>query len=216
MHHLINRGLAGNIKIARRLIQSGNPMIRTILEGILSVHPILLNRAPTLHRLGIQAFQPILIEGRAIKLHPLVCPAFNADFDGDQMAIHIPLCKEALDEAYTLMLAPNNFLSPASGEPIILPSQDMVLGAYYLTALNYSKSKFINHYFCNANDVLLAYQQGKINLHTPIWLKTSRHKAKNLQKFLLDDSSNVSYVNTTPGRVLLNNIIFKNLSIKDE
>ena len=136
IHQLINNGLASNMKLAKKLIQTGEPIICTILENILGHHTVLLNRAPTLHKLGIQAFEPILVAGRAIQLHPLVCTAFNADFDGDQMAIHVPLSIEAQAEAKKLMLAPNNFLSPATGEPIILPSQDMVLGCYYLTVDN--------------------------------------------------------------------------------
>ncbi len=215
MHFLINEGLAANIKVARSLIQSCHPIIEVYLEELLLNHPILLNRAPTLHRLGIQAFQPIIVEGRAIKLHPLVCPAFNADFDGDQMAIHIPLSNEAIFEAYNLMLSPNNFISPASGEPIIVPSQDMVLGSYYLTSLTYcNKNSFTNHYFCNSNDVMLAYQQNKINLHTPIWVRTNQSNHTKLQQFSMKDGSKVNYYNTTTGRLILNNLIFKNLNIK--
>lgn len=136
IHRLIYEGLVNNIKAAKNIIQNNEALAWEILEQVMSGHPILLNRAPTLHRLGIQSFEPILVEGRAIKLHPLVCPAFNADFDGDQMAVHIPLCLEAQSEARMLMLAPNNFLSPATGDPILTPSQDMVLGCYYLTANN--------------------------------------------------------------------------------
>merc|ERR1712153_195821 len=136
IQQLIKNGLASNMKLAKKLIQTGEPFIWAILESILEGHPILLNRAPTLHRLGIQAFEPILVEGRAIQLHPLVCPAFNADFDGDQMAIHVPLSLEAQAEARILMLAPNNFLSPATGDAILTPSQDMVLGCFYLTVNN--------------------------------------------------------------------------------
>ena len=124
-------------------------------------HPI-LNRAPTLHRLGIQAFEPILVEGRAIKLHPLVCPAFNADFDGDQMAVHIPLCLEAQTEARLLMLAPNNFLSPATGDPILTPSQDMVLGCYYLTANNPSQQKKMNRIFLTSKMQYLHINKHKL------------------------------------------------------
>ena len=136
IRELINQGLANNMKIAKNLIQQNELIIEPVLEKILTNHPIFLNRAPTLHRLGIQAFEPILVKGRAIKLHPLVCSAFNADFDGDQMAVHIPLSLEAQAECYMLMLAPYNFLSPSNGEPIIMPSQDMVLGCYYLTVNN--------------------------------------------------------------------------------
>jgi len=136
IRELINQGLASNMKIAKNLIQQSESLLDPVLEKVLKSHPIFLNRAPTLHRLGIQAFEPILVQGRAIKLHPLVCSAFNADFDGDQMAVHIPLSVQAQSECYMLMLAPYNFLSPANGDPIIMPSQDMVLGCYYLTVNN--------------------------------------------------------------------------------
>merc|ERR1739841_200549 len=136
-----------NIRAAKNLIQRRTPLVWETLETVVHGHPILLNRAPTLHRLGIQSFEPILVDGRAIKLHPLVCPAFNADFDGDQMAVHIPLCLEAQTEARLLMLAPNNFLSPATGDPILTPSQDMVLGCYYLTANNPTEQIDGEHYF---------------------------------------------------------------------
>ena len=127
IRELINQGLASNMKLAKNLIQQNDSILPLVLQKILSRHPIFLNRAPTLHRLGIQAFEPILVNGRAIKLHPLVCTAFNADFDGDQMAVHVPPSLEAQSECYMLMLAPYNFLSPANGEPIITPSQDTVL-----------------------------------------------------------------------------------------
>jgi len=143
----MNQGLASNMKVAKKFIQQNESIIDAVLEKVLLNHPIFLNRAPTLHRLGIQAFEPILVEGRAIKLHPLVCSAFNADFDGDQMAVHIPLSLEAQAEAFLLMLAPYNFLSPATGEPIIVPSQDMILVCYYLTVNNIKKLKGSNHYF---------------------------------------------------------------------
>ena len=166
IHRLIYEGLVNNIKAAKNIIQKNEVLTWKILAQVMKGHPILLNRAPTLHRLGIQSFEPILVEGRAIKLHPLVCPAFNADFDGDQMAVHIPLCLEAQTEARILMLAPNNFLSPATGEPILTPSQDMVLGCYYLTANNPSQYRTKNHNFSNFADTLVAYQQGQIGLHT--------------------------------------------------
>jgi DNA-directed RNA polymerase subunit beta' len=181
IQQLIKNGLASNMKLAKKLIQTGEPFIWAILESILEGHPILLNRAPTLHRLGIQAFEPILVEGRAIQLHPLVCPAFNADFDGDQMAIHVPLSLEAQAEARMLMLATNNFLSPATGDPILLPSQDMVLGSYYLSVNTYLKDKFANHYFANNEDVILAFNQKKINLHTPVWLRDEEPEYKSVK-----------------------------------
>ena len=171
IHRLIHQGLVNNIKAAKRLIQKNESIIWNVLEDVIQGHPVLLNRAPTLHRLGIQAFEPILVEGRAIKLHPLVCPAFNADFDGDQMAVHIPLSLEAQAEARLLMLAPYNFLSPATGEPIIMPSQDMVLGCYYLTAENPTQQNKQAYYFSNLEDVLLAYNSNKIPLHSYIWVR---------------------------------------------
>jgi len=215
IHQLITNGLASNMKLAKKLIQTGEPIIWSILENVLKSHPILLNRAPTLHRLGIQAFEPILIAGRAIQLHPLVCNAFNADFDGDQMAIHVPLSIEAQTEAKTLMLAPNNFLSPATGEPIILPSQDMVLGCYYLTVDNPTKKNFKNRYFSNYNDVLLAYEQKIISLHTPIWVRTK--EINDIDYFSnsiiqTENLTQIKYYRTTPGRILLTTTITKNLS----
>jgi DNA-directed RNA polymerase subunit beta' len=159
------------LKQQKNIIQNNEALAWEILAQVMEGHPIFLNRAPTLHRLGIQAFEPILVEGRAIKLHPLVCPAFNADFDGDQMAVHIPLCLEAQTEARLLMLAPNNFLSPATGDPILTPSQDMVLGCYYLTANNPSQQKKHEPYFSDFEDAILAYQQAQINLHTFIWVR---------------------------------------------
>ena len=171
IRELINQGLASNMKIAKNLIQQNESIIDPVLEKVIKNHPIFLNRAPTLHRLGIQAFEPVLVQGRAIKLHPLVCSAFNADFDGDQMAVHIPLSLEAQAECYMLMLAPYNFLSPANGDPIIMPSQDMVLGCYYLTLNNVKGLQGSNHYFANLDDVILAYNQDKIEIHSSIWVR---------------------------------------------
>jgi len=195
----------------------------------MSGHPILLNRAPTLHRLGIQSFEPTLVEGRAIKLHPLVCPAFNADFDGDQMAVHIPLCLEAQTEARMLMLAPNNFLSPATGDPILTPSQDMVLGCYYLTANNPTEQTLEDEYYYSFDDVIRAYKQSVLNLHTFVWVrfddtnleqldlfKNSKFVEKKLNdrilclspemqiKKSLDGTILQTYIKTTAGRILLN------------
>jgi DNA-directed RNA polymerase beta' subunit len=154
------------------MIQRNDPAVWDVLESVIREHPVMLNRAPTLHRLGIQAFEPILVNGRAIQLHPLVCPAFNADFDGDQMAVHVPLSLEAQAEARLLMLASNNVLSPATGRPIVAPSQDMVLGCYYLTVVNPEKQKKPNNrYFANFEDVIVAYDQQQIDLHSPIWLR---------------------------------------------
>ena len=234
IHRLIHQGLVNNIKAAKRLIQKNESIIWNVLEDVIQGHPVLLNRAPTLHRLGIQAFEPILVEGRAIKLHPLVCPAFNADFDGDQMAVHIPLSLEAQAEARLLMLAPYNFLSPATGEPIIMPSQDMVLGCYYLTAENPTQQNKQAYYFSNLEDVLLAYNSNKIPLHSYIWVRfdgvvDSDNNLIEIQR--QDDKSElhifddriirkketgeilVQYLLTTPGRILLNKVLLDSLVI---
>jgi DNA-directed RNA polymerase subunit beta' len=233
IRELINQGLASNMKIAKNLIQQNEPIIDPVLEKVLTNHPIFLNRAPTLHRLGIQAFEPILVQGRAIKLHPLVCSAFNADFDGDQMAVHIPLSLEAQAECYMLMLAPYNFLSPANGDPIIMPSQDMVLGCYYLTVNNIPNLLGSNHYFANLEDVILAYNQNQIEIHTSIWVRYPNkfdQKLTLFKKVNLKDESVIEYyenlqirkskngniitqyVQTTTGRVILNYTIQKTLN----
>jgi DNA-directed RNA polymerase subunit beta' len=232
IHRLIYDGHVNNIKTARSIIKKNDPLAWEILSNIMKGHPILLNRAPTLHRLGIQSFEPILVEGRAIKLHPLVCPAFNADFDGDQMAVHIPLSLEAQAEARLLMLAPNNFLSPATGEAILTPSQDMVLGCFYLTVDNPSQYDKTNHYFANFEDVLLAYEHFVIQLHTFVWVRCTDIEIDNEEQYVFpvnDENStlrtsensfistndykvkrnnsggvNVKYIKTTPGRILLN------------
>ena len=204
IHCLIYEGLVNNIKAAKNIIKRNETLAWEILERVMEGHPILLNRAPTLHRLGIQSFEPILVDGRAIKLHPLVCPAFNADFDGDQMAIHIPLCLEAQTEARLLMLAPNNFLSPATGEPILTPSQDMILGCFYLTVNNPTQQKSSNNYFADFEDVLLAYQQLEIELHTFVWVKFE-HKIENeisAQFEKIETEKNIFYIS--------NNIQIKN------
>ena len=234
IHRLIHQGLVNNIKAAKKLIQKNEPIVWNVLEDVIQGHPVLLNRAPTLHRLGIQAFEPILVEGRAIKLHPLVCPAFNADFDGDQMAVHIPLSLEAQAEARLLMLAPYNFLSPATGEPIIMPSQDMVLGCYYLTVNNIKNLLGSSHYFANLEDVILAYNQEQIELHSSIWVRYNKklHQPSNLiKKITLNDGTSieyyenlqirkdkanniiVKYLQTTTGRVIFNYTIQKTLNL---
>lgn len=233
IRELINQGLASNMKIAKNLIQQDESIINPVLEKILKNHPIFLNRAPTLHRLGIQAFEPIVVHGRAIKLHPLVCSAFNADFDGDQMAVHIPLSLEAQAECYMLMLAPYNFLSPANGEPIIMPSQDMVLGCYYLTVNNIKGLLSSSHYFANLNDVILAYNQNKLEIHSVIWVRIEEKEPvlTNLIKTVAlpdetvvehyedrqirrtkDNEIIVQYLQTTTGRAILNYIIQKTLN----
>jgi DNA-directed RNA polymerase subunit beta' len=233
IRELINQGLASNMKIAKNLIQQNESIIDPVLEKVLKSHPIFLNRAPTLHRLGIQAFEPVLVQGRSIKLHPLVCSAFNADFDGDQMAVHIPLSPEAQAECYMLMLAPYNFLSPANGDPIIMPSQDMVLGCYYLTVNNIKNLLGSNHYFANLNDIILAFNQNQIELHSEIWLRLEEKnlpKLNFIKKILLNDETVieyytdrqirktktgkilVQYIRTTTGRALLNSVIQKTLN----
>ena len=233
IRELINRGLASNMKTAKNLMQQNESIMEAVLEKVLTSHPVFLNRAPTLHRLGIQAFEPIVIHGRAIKLHPLVCSAFNADFDGDQMAVHIPLSVEAQAECYMLMLAPYNFLSPANGEPIIMPSQDMVLGCYYLTVTNIPNLLGSNHYFANLEDVILAYEQNQLEIHSSVWvryLKNSTDKENPIRIRTFDDGSFiesaenlqirktregekiVQYLQTTVGRIVLNYTIQKTLN----
>ena len=232
IHRLIYEGLVNNIKAAKNIIQNNETLAWEILEQVMTGHPILLNRAPTLHRLGIQSFEPTLVDGRAIKLHPLVCPAFNADFDGDQMAVHIPLCLEAQAEARMLMLAPNNFLSPATGEPILTPSQDMVLSCYYLTANNPTEQTVTDQYFYSFDDVIVAYKQSVLHLHTFVWVRLNNQDEEQLNVLLNSNDSNViekkinnrvlyltpelqikkdlegnilqTYIKTTPGRILLN------------
>ncbi|CAD5916987.1 DNA-directed RNA polymerase subunit gamma [Planktothrix agardhii] len=171
INRLIRQGLVNNIKAAKKLIQRNDASIWEVLQEVIQGHPVMLNRAPTLHRLGIQAFEPILVDGRAIQLHPLVCPAFNADFDGDQMAVHVPLSIESQAEARLLMLASNNILSPATGRPIVTPSQDMVLGCYYLTAENPKLEDQSHRYFPDLEDVILAYKQGALGLHSYIMVR---------------------------------------------
>ena len=233
IRELINQGLASNMKSAKNLIQEDELIISPVLKKVLTNYPIFLNRAPTLHRLGIQAFEPILVQGRAIKLHPLVCSAFNADFDGDQMAVHIPLSLEAQAECYMLMLAPYNFLSPANGEPIVVPSQDMVLGCYYLTVNNIKGLFGSNHYFANLEDVILAYDQNRIEIHSSIWVRIIDKNQPTLnliKKVKLKDNTIieyyeniqvkktengsiiVQYLKTTTGRVILNSTIQKTLN----
>ena len=173
VNKLIERGLVQNIKSAKKKIERSEPVVWDILEEVVEGHPVMLNRAPTLHRLGIQAFEPKLVEGRAIQLHPLVCTAFNADFDGDQMAVHVPLSIEAQTEARMLMLATNNILAPANGKPIITPTQDMVLGIYYLTILKDPEAP-VKGYFHNFMDAISALELGKIKLHDRIVVRDDK------------------------------------------
>ena len=195
VNKLIERGLVQNIKSAKKKIERSEPVVWDILEEAVDGHPVLLNRAPTLHRLGIQAFDPILVEGRAIQLHPLVCTAFNADFDGDQMAVHVPLSIEAQTEARMLMLATNNILAPATGKPIITPSQDMVLGIYYLTILKDENSD-VKGYYHNFLDAMSALEQGVIKLHDKIIVRDEEGKR----------------IETTAGRIIFNETVKDSLA----
>jgi DNA-directed RNA polymerase subunit beta' len=237
IHRLIRQGLVNNIKAAKKLIQRNDPQVWDVLEEVIDGHPVMLNRAPTLHRLGIQAFEPILVEGRAIQIHPLVCPAFNADFDGDQMAVHVPLSLESQAEARLLMLASNNILSPATGRPIVTPSQDMVLGCYYLTAENPNATKGAGRYFANLNDAIIAYEQGQIDIHSYVWVRfdgkvesddsekeplqvdtaedgtvTRHYKYRRVRE---DASGNLlsQHIRTTPGRIIYNKAVYDALSL---
>jgi len=201
MKELVERGLAHNIKSAKRKIERVQPEVWDVLEGVIKEHPVLLNRAPTLHRLGIQAFEPTLVEGRAIRLHPLVCTAYNADFDGDQMAVHVPLSSEAQAEARMLMLAAQNILNPKDGKPVVTPSQDMVLGNYYLT-LEREDAVGEGMIFNDANEVLLAYQNGFVHLHTRIAIH-----AGTLNNQTFTDQQNKQLLVTTVGKVIFNEIL---------
>ena len=199
-------GHASTIKAAKKLVEQEVPEVWDILEEVIREHPVLLNRAPTLHRLGIQAFEPILIEGKAIQLHPLVCAAFNADFDGDQMAVHVPLSIEAQMEARTLMLASNNVLSPANGEPIIVPSQDIVLGLYYMTRIKINPGKK-PAIFSDVDELTKSYETGSIGIHEPCIVRIKQYKITHD----LYDEEVVRY-ETTVGRALLSAILPKGLS----
>ena len=235
IHRLIRQNIVNNIKAAKKLIQKADDEVMQVLQEVIEGHPILLNRAPTLHRLGIQAFEPKLVAGRAIQLHPLVCPAFNADFDGDQMAVHVPLAIEAQTEARMLMLASNNILSPATGDPIVTPSQDMVLGSYYLTAIQpqAKQPKFgdYSNTYASLEDVLQALEDKRIDLHDWVWVRFSGEiedddeLQKPLKSETLKDGTRIEewtyrrdrldedgslisrYILTTVGRVVMNHTI---------
>jgi DNA-directed RNA polymerase subunit beta' len=170
MKRLVDLDLAQNIKAAKRMVERQRPQVWNVLSDVIQEHPVLLNRAPTLHRLGIQAFEPVLVEGKAIQIHPLVCEAFNADFDGDQMAVHLPLSAEAQAEARVLMLSSNNVLSPASGRPIVTPSQDMVIGVYYLSEL-VEDAKGAGRHFADFDEAIMAYEIGELSIHAPIKIR---------------------------------------------
>ena len=196
VNKLIERGYVQNIKSAKKKIERSEAIVWDILEEVIDGHPVLLNRAPTLHRLGIQAFEPKLVEGRAIQLHPLVCTAFNADFDGDQMAVHVPLSIEAQTEARMLMLATNNILAPATGKPIITPSQDMVLGMYYLTIMKNPEME-VKGYFYNFQDAISALEVGIIELHDKIVVRDEKGQR----------------IETTPGRIIFNETVRKAITL---
>ncbi|MDE0563137.1 DNA-directed RNA polymerase subunit beta' [Exiguobacterium sp. B2(2022)] len=201
MKELVGRGIASNIKNAKRKIEKMQPEIWGVLEEVIREHPVLLNRAPTLHRLGIQAFEPILVEGRAIRLHPLVCTAYNADFDGDQMAVHVPLSAEAQAEARLLMLAAQNILNPKDGKPVVTPSQDMVLGNYYIS-LEREDAVGQGKVFSNVNEALIAYQNGYVHLHSRVALP-----ARTLNNPTFTDEQNEKLLITTVGKMIFNEIL---------
>ncbi|MBQ3556890.1 MAG: DNA-directed RNA polymerase subunit beta', partial [Oscillospiraceae bacterium] len=204
MKKLVEDGLANNIKSAKKMVDKGNPAVWDALEFVIKEHPVMLNRAPTLHRLGIQAFEPVLVEGRAIKLHPLVCTAFNADFDGDQMAVHVPLSAEAQTEARVLMLSANNLLRPQDGGPVTIPSQDMILGAYYLTFER--EEEGTGHIFAGKDEAMMAYDAGVVTLHAPIKVRMFREVNGEMQHKL---------VQTTVGRLIYNEAIPQDLGFVD-
>ena len=204
MKKLVDDGCANNIKAAKKMVEKGEPAVWDALEFVIKDHPVMLNRAPTLHRLGIQAFEPVLVEGRAIKLHPLVCTAFNADFDGDQMAVHVPLSAEAQTEARVLMLSANNLLRPQDGGPVTIPSQDMILGAYYLTFER--EETGTGHIFADMDEAMLAYDAGVVTLHAPIQVRMFRE---------IDGEMRHKLVKTTVGRLIYNEAIPQDLGFVD-
>lgn len=217
MKKLVKDGLAHNIKSAKRMVERVRPEVWDVLEDVITEHPVLLNRAPTLHRLGIQAFEPVLVEGKALKLHPLVCTAFNADFDGDQMAVHLPLSAEAQAEARFLMLSANNLIKPQDGKPVTVPTQDMVLGSYYLTlkddrelgSWKYDeKGKVLEEgkVFSNVNEALLAYANKAVGLHAPIKVRVTK---------TVDGKEITGMINATVGRLIFNEKIPQDLGFVD-
>ena len=205
MKKLVEGGVAHNIKSAKRMVERVMPQVWDVLEEVIMDHPVLLNRAPTLHRLGIQAFQPVLVEGRAIKLHPLVCTAYNADFDGDQMAVHVPLSVEAQAEARFLMLAAGNILKPSDGKPVCVPTQDMVLGSYYLT-IDKDGVKGEGRYFSSPEEAIMAYELGEIEIHA---------KVNILLKKFIDGREVKGIILTTVGKVIFNESIPQDLGFID-
>ncbi len=205
MKRLVEKELAHNIKSAKRMVERVKPEVWDILEEVITEHPVLLNRAPTLHRLGIQAFEPVLVEGRAIQLHPLVCSAYNADFDGDQMAVHVPLSVEAQSEARFLMLSTNNILKPSDGRPVVSPTQDMVIGTYYLTSIK-EGGEGQGKVFASPEEVIMAYSTGALDLHVPIKMKVERE---------LDGKRVSRLIDVTAGRVIFNEAIPQDLGLRD-
>ncbi len=205
MKKLTERGFAHNIRTAKRMVERANPQVWDVLEEVIKGHPVLLNRAPTLHRLGIQAFEPVLVEGRAIKLHPLACTAFNADFDGDQMAVHVPLSVEAQAEARYLMLAANNILKPQDGKPVVIPTQDMVLGSYYLTILR-PGAKGEGAVFASPDEAVVAYETKNIDLQAPIKVRVSRE---------VNGETKSGIIDTSVGRIIFNRAIPQDLGYLD-
>jgi len=202
---LVQYNYANNVKGARRIIERERPEVWEILEEVVKEHPVLLNRAPTLHRLGIQAFEPVLVDGKAIQIHPLVCAAFNADFDGDQMAVHVPLSKMAVEETRKLMLSTKNLLKPAHGEPIVGPTKDMVMGCYYLT-MEREGCRGEGKVFADLDEVALAYELGKVDLHAKIKVRRVRER--------IEDET--SLVETTVGRAIFNQILPDELRFVNE
>ncbi len=210
MKELVNKGLAHNIKSAKRKVERVSPEVWDVLEEVIKEHPVLLNRAPTLHRLGIQAFEPILVEGRAIKLHPLVCTAYNADFDGDQMAVHVPLSAEAQAEARVLMLASGNILNPKDGKPVVTPSQDMVLGSFYLTMDN-AQAKGSGTVVRSVHEAVSLYQSGNGALHARVAIP-----AKALNKTSFTARQQEAMLVTTIGKIIFNEIFPEDLPYINE
>ena len=200
IHGLVSKEIASNIKAAKRMIENQDERVWDVVEEVIKEHPVMLNRAPTLHRLGIQAFEPKLVDGKAIRIHPLVCEGFNADFDGDQMAIHVPISEEAQAEARILMLASNNILSPKDGSPIVTPRQDMVLGNYYLT-MEKPGAKGEGRAFRNSDDVIMAFQRGEVDMHARVAVPVKSFKHKIFPDKYLD-----KYLVTTPGKLIFNDV----------
>ena len=205
MKKLVADGYAHNIKSAKRMVEKVRTEVWDVLEDIIDGHPVLLNRAPTLHRLGIQAFEPVLVEGKALKVHPLVCTAYNADFDGDQMAVHVPLSVEAQSEARFLMLAANNILKPQDGRPVVCPTQDMVIGSYYLT-IHRPGAKGEGSIFASVDEAIHAYNTGNIALQAMIKVRVTKE---------VDGKDVTGIIETTTGRLIFNTAIPQDLGYMD-